>query len=157
MNATDPVSTEPSIGTPFGSATVRGLSDWSPEVQALMQVLCREPHFGGNRRRCDRKRYHVEATVTHADEGQNQRTIPVFTRNISAGYVAFICGCVVRVGQTVSMTFPLPGGGVRTATGTVRRCRQFYEGWFDCVVRFETPPKQTRRRWSWFGRGQGQS
>lgn len=98
----------------------------------------------------------MEASVSFLDAEGGVRTMPAYTSNLSPGHVGFVCAGIVRAGDRVIMSFPAPGGKTRTVKGEVRRCRQFFDGWFDCAVRFDRVPAP-QRRWTWWGREQGQS
>lgn len=119
---------------------------WSVELRAMMTLACRRAPFDDDRRRQPREPYHAIASAELADASGAAHTTQVYTRDLSPRHVAFICCRVMPAKAAVTVTLPMAAGQTRSARGTVLRCRQFYDGWFEVVVRFD-PPRPSRRRW----------
>jgi hypothetical protein len=132
-------------------------ADWPLEVQALIQSMRRNAHSWQERRAMRRYAYLVDATVWYRqDESINRAR--AHTRDAKPGTISFITTAFLQKGQKVILELPevsaatasavaaagLPSG---RANGRIRRCRQFQEGWMDCVMDLEPqPPAESRRK-----------
>lgn len=127
---------------------------WPLEVQALIQSMRRNAHTLQERRSMRRHAFLVHGTVWHRQDKAVDRA-HAYTRDARPGTISFVTTAFLRKGQKVILEVPdeiepasahgvVPSGRVN---GRICRCRQFQEGWMDCVMELDEPtPPETRQK-----------
>jgi hypothetical protein len=134
---------------PAAAQSLEGCTkQWPIEVRALLARLQRSALVKSNRRRGGRRPFLFEAVAQFDDARRGSQRVTVHTRDRTDTHIAFLTDAHLEIGQAVDLDFT-----VTPATETlgrvacrVRRCRQFQEGWFECVVHIGV---DVRRPLSW--------
>jgi hypothetical protein len=119
----------------------QGLQGWPMEVRALLNSLQKQAYVPKNRRGGSRREYRVQAILWYKDSANQPQQTTVYTRDATAHGVAFLTQQCFKGGQSVILEIPTNGCAPRLQ-GHIRRCRQFKEGWFECVMQF--PPSKKK-------------
>lgn len=122
----------------------RGAGDWPIEIRALINALRTSVYISDDRRKHRRRPYEVAALLWFKDDRKQVSSTPVFTRDATGFSAAFVTQMCLKPGQSVILEVPAPGGADCRLQGHIRRCRQFRDGWFDCVMSFNESPARTR-------------
>ena len=113
----------------------RGAIGWPMEVRALLGSLQTQAYVPKNRRSSERRTYEVQAVLWFKDCGGQPQQTTIYTRDANDRAVAFVAQQPFKIGQSTILEIPTPEGAQRFA-GHIRRCRQFREGWFECLIMF---------------------
>ncbi|HWP41580.1 MAG TPA: hypothetical protein VNL70_11680 [Tepidisphaeraceae bacterium] len=116
-----------------------GAAGWPLEIRALLVSLRARAYVQNNRRRGQRRAYETQATLWYSPPDQDAdrppRQATIYTRDATARTLAFVTDVHLKPHQNVVIEIasagPTPPARLQ---GQVRRCRQFRDGWFDCVV-----------------------
>jgi hypothetical protein len=108
---------------------------WPMEIRALMASLQTQVYVPNNRRRSVRRTYQVQAILWFKDAGNSPRHTTIYTRDATEKAVAFLAQQPFKIGQSTILEIPSDDGAQRFA-GHIRRCRQFRDGWFECLIMF---------------------
>ena len=134
-------------------------SNWPMEIRALVAKLQQRGLVTGNRRKSVRHPFLFEATVRYTGADLTHAEATVYTRDRNDTCIAFLADAHLAVGQYVVLDFT---NSEETAvlgriSCRVMRCRQFHEGWFECVVQLGSAvAPESRSAWrslcDWFSR-----
>lgn len=133
-------------------------SNWPMEVRALVAKLQQRGLVTGNRRKSVRHPFLFEATVRYTGADLTHAQATVYTRDRNETCIAFLADTQLAVGQHVVLDFTRTEDTavLGQVTSRVIRCRQFHEGWFECVVQLGSSVTARRSPWralcSWFSR-----
>jgi hypothetical protein len=121
---------------------------WPMEVRALIRSMRRRADTSQERRSTRRHDYLVDATIWYHQD-QRLESAHAYTRDVRPGSIAFVTTRFFQKGEKVVLELPESeqisvGGKVFAGRvqGQIRRCRQFREGWMDCVMQLEPEPEQ---------------
>ena len=113
------------------------MQSWPTESRGMMQQLLGATFPPMDRRKLPRSRYHLQTELLTT--GLFEKTLQVYTRDINAWNVGFICATPLLPG-TKAVIQLLATDGRRTAIGCrVRRCQEFQAGWYDAFAEFCQP------------------
>jgi hypothetical protein len=110
---------------------------WSEESRGVMQKLLHAPYRPADRRMLPRNRYHLQTELMTT--GNFERTVPIYTRDINAWNVGFICAAPLMPGTRAVVQLMAPDGRRTTVGCRVRRCQEFQSGWFEAFAEFCLP------------------
>jgi hypothetical protein len=133
------------------------------ELRALFASFSPPSAAVRNRRRSPRRPfiYPVAMHVRTEGDSRNDVTLWVHTRDRNETCISFLADAHVSAGTLVVLDF---SGTAETATlgrisCRVRRCRQFREGWFECVVEMGDGQRREVSAWErfvhWLGESSG--
>jgi hypothetical protein len=128
------------------------MREWPLEIRALLARIQRPAPRG---RACSRRQLRVpflfEAGLRYEDPQTGPRRIIVHTRDRTDSRISFLTDTHLLVGQQVELDFTrcAATASLGPVPARVRRCRQFLDGWFDCVVELGDT---ARRPLSWWER-----
>jgi len=131
---------------------------WPMEVRALVTKLQQRGLVSGNRRSSVRHPFLFEATVRYTSADLTHTQAKVYTRDRNETCIAFLADMHLAVGQYVVLDFTRTEDTaiLGQVTSRVIRCRQFHEGWFECVVQLGAATVKPRSTWQalcdWFSR-----
>jgi hypothetical protein len=115
--------------------------DWPLEARAATFVL--EAAAGDastlERRNIPRPPCRIEATLSPADDPAALGEVLIYTRDIDRGHLGFICHRELPQGYRVDLHLTIEHAGPLHISATIIRCRQFMEGWYEGVLRFDEP------------------
>jgi len=133
-------------------------TNWPMEVRALVAKLQQRGLVTGNRRASVRHPFFFEATVRYTSADLTHAQAKVYTRDRNETCIAFLADTQLAVGQHVVLDFTHTRDTaiLGQVTSRVIRCRQFHEGWFECVVQLGSPTGKPSSAWralfGWFSR-----
>ena len=133
-------------------------TNWPMEVRALVAKLQQRGLVTGNRRRSERFPFFFEATVRYTGADLSHAQTKVYTRDRNETCIAFLADTQLAVGQHVVLDFTNTEetAVLGRVSCRVMRCRQFHEGWFECVVQLGSNIVARATGWralcSWFSR-----
>lgn len=133
-------------------------NNWPIEVRALIAKLQQRGLVTGNRRKSVRHSFHFEATVRFTGTDLTRSQAKVYTRDRNETCIAFLADTQLAVGQHVVLDFTNTeeAAVLGRVSCRVMRCRQFHEGWFECVVQLGSSMISRATGWralcSWFSR-----
>jgi len=151
----------PTTLPPCAESMRGGTRDWPIEVRALLEGLQRRKLKPERARRPERKPFLFEAAVEFDHPQRRKQRIIVHTRDRTDSRIAFLTDRCFELGQLVELDF---SGCDATAPlgripGRVRRCKQFHEGWFDCVIQLGETARRPMTWWEralhWLGEATG--
>jgi hypothetical protein len=105
------------------------------EIRALLGSLQTKAYVPSNRRGSPRRTYEVQAILWFKDPTDQPQQATIYTRDANDVAVAFLAQQPFRIGQSTVLEIPTDDGAQRFA-GHIRRCRQFRDGWFECLIKF---------------------
>jgi hypothetical protein len=122
------------INDTLGEASIG--SDWPVDAQAAALAL--ETAFPPliDRRRTPRVRHRTTAAFHPADRHPEAPSHTLYTRDTNPWQLGFIASRPLSVGQRGCLELELPNGRTVHIECTVRRCREFLDGWYEGVVHF---------------------
>ena len=135
--------------------------DWPLEVRALLAKLQRCATNTRCLRRQPRDPFFFVASVHFDDPQRKRQQATIHTRDRSRSCVAFMTQAHLELGQLVELDFTQSPATQQLGrlTGRVRRCRQFHEGWFDCVMQLGATARRSLSWWErairWLGEATG--
>jgi hypothetical protein len=136
-------------------------SHWPMEIRALVAKLQQRGLVSGNRRKSVRHPFLFEATVRYTGTDLTHTKATVYTRDRNDTCIAFLADTRLAVGQYAVLDFT--GTQEAAALGCiacrVMRCRQFHDGWFECVVQLGSDAPAPTSAWrslcNWLGEATG--
>jgi hypothetical protein len=130
------------------------------EARALVASLQRPNAAVRNRRKSVRHPFLYEIAVQIRDprDGRVERSVRVHTRDRNDTCIAFLADTVVPVGQEIVLDFTASPQtqALGRITAQVRRCRQFVEGWFECVAQVGIEARREPTTWERFSHWVGE-
>lgn len=133
-------------------------ANWPMEMRALVAKLQQRGLVSGNRRKSERFPFLFEATVRYTGADLTHSRATIYTRDRNDTCIAFLADTQLAVGQYAVLDFTntQDAAVLGCIACRVMRCRQFYEGWFECVVQLGSDARKPDSLWgslfSWFGR-----
>ncbi len=113
------------------------MQEWPVDGQRMMQQLLGASSRTTDRRKLPRSRYHLQTDLLIT--GNIEKTLTIYTRDINAWNVSFICSKQLLPG-TKAVVQLMATDGRRTSIGCrTRRCQQFDAGWYDAFAEFCLP------------------
>ena len=139
---------------------------WPVEIRALVAALPRRVTPSTRRqarkaRRCARHPFSFSAVLSYDHPERGTQKLTVYTRDQNGTHVGFISDVLLTQGQLVELDFTtLPETqSLGRIACRVRRCRQFQEGWFDCVAQVGATARRPVTLWGrlrhWIGETTG--
>jgi hypothetical protein len=109
------------------------------EVELVLSALeAASPSASGhdNRRAHPRRRYHVQAELRLFSDSCDAPTRTLYTRDVSVRGLGFITRERLPLGYGGVVNLTTPSGQPTTANGTLFRCREIGNGWFEGALYF---------------------
>ena len=136
------------------------------EVRALFASFQRKPQVRRERRTGPRRRrqfvFPVPMHVLPPDGSATpSRTICVHTRDRCDACISFLADQMLEMNALVVIDFTTSAetASLGKLQCRIRRCRQFREGWFECLAQFSTSERKPQSTWQrfkgWLGETSG--
>ena len=122
-----------------GTAAVEPVADERPprEVEMILSALEAGAPAHDNRRRHPRMRYHVTAYLhLFSDTAAGGPPSTLYTRDVSVRGVGFVTKHRLPLGYGGVVQLPSPSGQRVSVNGTLFRCRELSNGWFEGAMYF---------------------
>ena len=125
-------------GSGVGGGTTAVAEDRPPrEVELILSALEAGAPAHDNRRRHPRMRYHVTAQLhLFSDTAAGNPPWTLYTRDISVRGVGFVTKHRLPLGYGGVVQLPSPSGQRVSVNGTLFRCRELSNGWFEGAMYF---------------------
>lgn len=118
---------------------VRSDNEWLAEAELIMSALEAAAAPAGafdNRRRHPRRRYRVVADLRLFSDNPGSPRWRLFTRDVSVRGLGFITRERLPLGYGGILELPAPQGQLVTISGTLSRCREIGNGWYEGALHF---------------------
>ena len=133
----DGSSTAGDTAAPVAAATAPDLADRPPrEAELILSALEAGAPAHDNRRRHPRMRYHVTAQMRLFSDPAGSAAWTLYTRDVSVRGVGFITRHRLPLGYGGTVQLLSPSGQAATVNGTLFRCREMGNGWFEGAMYF---------------------
>jgi hypothetical protein len=108
---------------------------WPAEVELVLSAL-EAASRPDNRRRHQRMRYRVPADLRLFSDPPNTPAWRLYVRDVSARGMGFITKERLPLGYGGVVQIPTPSGRITSISGTLFRCREIGNGWFEGALYF---------------------
>jgi hypothetical protein len=108
---------------------------WPAQVRKIAAAVEEVPSPAADRRRWDRLRYRVRATLRLKDAGRTPECV-LFTRDANPFSLGFITWHRLPVGAEGVLHLPLSDHESHQVPCCIMRCRDFSDGWYEGAVFF---------------------
>ena len=115
---------------------VRSDNEWLAEAELILSALEAGAPAHDNRRRHPRRRYRVVADLRLFSDAAGSAGWRLFTRDVSARGLGFITRNRLPLGYGGVVEFAGPDGRPVQITGTLFRCREIGNGWYEGALYF---------------------
>jgi len=111
-------------------------ADWPAEVDLVLSALEAASVASHDRRDVPRLRYRVPAELRLFSDAPGSSPWRLFTRDVSARGVGFVTRDRLPLGYGGVLHMPSPEGKPVEINGTLSRCRDIGNGWFEGAMYF---------------------
>jgi hypothetical protein len=115
---------------------VRSDKEWLAEAELIMSALEAGAPAHDNRRRHPRRPYRVVADLRLFSDAPGSPRWRLFTRDVSARGLGFITRDRLPLGYGGTVELPGPTGRLVSVNGTLFRCREIGNGWYEGALYF---------------------
>jgi hypothetical protein len=115
---------------------VRSDKEWLAEAELIISALEAGAPAPDNRRRHPRRRYRVIADLRLFSDKPDSPRWRLFTRDISVRGLGFVTRERLPLGYGGIVELPGPHGRVMAIHGTLFRCREIGNGWYEGALHF---------------------
>ena len=115
---------------------VRSDQEWQAEAELILSALEAGGPEPDNRRRHPRRRYRVVAELRLFSDTPGTPRWRLFTRDVSVRGVGFITRERLPLGYGGIVELPAPDGRPMNVHGTLFRCREIGNGWYEGALYF---------------------
>ena len=110
--------------------------DWPADVDLIISALEAAGVAHDNRRRHPRMPYRVPAQLRLFSDASGTAPWRLYTRDVSARGVGFVTPHRLPLGYGGALQLPTPAGRMVTVNGTLFRCREVSNGWYEGALYF---------------------
>jgi hypothetical protein len=123
------------VSAAAGAATAQ--ENWPPEVELILSALEAAGNAHDNRRQHPRMSYRTIAELRLFSDQSGTPAWRLYTRDVSARGVGFITPHRLPLGYGGVIQLPTPRTGrMVSVNGTLFRCREISDGWFEGAMYF---------------------
>ena len=115
---------------------VRSDKEWLAEAELIISALEACAPASDDRRRHPRRRYHVIGDLRLFSDAPGTPRWRLFTRDVSVRGVGFVTRDRLPLGYGGIIELPGPNGRLLSIQGTLFRCREIGNGWYEGALYF---------------------
>jgi hypothetical protein len=115
---------------------VRSDKEWLAEAEMIISALEAGAPAEDDRRAHPRRRYRVAADLRLFSDKPDSPLWRLFTRDVSARGLGFVTRERLPLGYGGMVEFAGPNGKLLSVNGTLFRCREIGNGWFEGALYF---------------------
>ena len=122
--------------SPTHTPSSESATGWSAEVDLVLSALEAASVAGHDRREQPRLRHRVQAELRLFSDKPGSAPWRLFTRDVSSRGVGFVTRDRLPLGYGGVITLTSPAGQQISINGTLFRCRDIGNGWFEGALHF---------------------